>query len=66
MSFRGPQALKDRVESRGPGSENKSLTARTFIHFRGPKALLDIIKGRPFGVGLIVRIITYNKEHPYE
>jgi len=23
-----------------------------------------IIKGRPFGVGLIVRIITYNQERP--
>jgi site-specific recombinase XerD len=41
IRFRGPQALKDRVESRGPGAENKSVTARTFIHFRGPQALTD-------------------------
>jgi hypothetical protein len=25
-----------------------------------------IIKGRPFGVGLIVRINAYREEHPYE
>ena len=30
-----------RVESRGSGAENKPVTARTFIDFRGPKALLD-------------------------
>ncbi len=25
-----------------------------------------IIKGRPFQVGLIVRLYPYRKEHPYE
>jgi hypothetical protein len=29
------------VESRRPVGENKSVTARTFINFRGPQALLD-------------------------
>jgi hypothetical protein len=47
IRFRGPQAQKDRVESRVPAAENKPVTARAFIHFRGPKALLDIIKGAP-------------------
>ena len=39
MSFRGPQALKYRVESRSPGDENKAVTERTFVSFRGPQAL---------------------------
>src|SRR5215470_3348012 len=67
MRFCGPQALKDRVESRVPAAENKPVTARAFIHFRGPKALLDIIKGRPFGVGFeCVGSTPTRKEHPYD
>ena len=58
IRFRGPQAQKDRVESRGPGAENKPVTARAFIHFRGPKALLDSIEGRPFGVGFDCAIVV--------
>src|SRR6516162_2664641 len=30
-----------RVESRGSSAENKPVTARTFINFRGPQALID-------------------------
>ena len=41
-------SISTRVESRVPAAENKPVTARAFIHFRGPKALLDIIRGRPF------------------
>ena len=30
-----------RVESRGPGAENKTVTGTTFVRFRGPGALDD-------------------------
>ena len=35
-----------RVESRGSGAENKMVTARTFIRFRGPQALRDMDESR--------------------
>ena len=50
MKFRGPQALLDRVESHVPAAENKPVTARAFIHFRGLKALLDNILRKGAGV----------------
>jgi len=63
-STRYDKALSRRVESRVPAAENKPVTARAFIHFRGPKALLDIIKGRPFGVGFeCVGSTATRKEH---
>ena len=34
ICFRGPRALKDRVESRGPGAENTPVTDGTFMNFR--------------------------------
>jgi hypothetical protein len=37
-----------------------------FLPHNWPVSDKRIIRGRPFGVGLIVRIITYNKEHPHE
>jgi len=41
IRFRGPQAQKDRVESRGAGAENKAVTDMTFMNLRGPEALKD-------------------------
>ena len=35
-----------RVETRSLGAENKSVTARTFIHFRPPQALKDKLPAR--------------------
>jgi len=52
------------VESRRPVAENKSVTAGTFIHFRGPQALLETIKARPLEQVLIVRIINLQQGAP--
>jgi hypothetical protein len=43
---RGPEPHRcNRVESRGLDAENKPVTARTFINFRGPQALNDKLPG---------------------
>jgi hypothetical protein len=36
----------NRVESRGPGAENKTVTGTTFMRFRGPGALDDNLASR--------------------
>ena len=39
-------AASHRVESRGLCGENKVVTERTFINFRGPQALSDRVESR--------------------
>jgi hypothetical protein len=49
-----PSPGRRKVESCGYGIENKRVTGKTLMRFRGPKALLDIIKGRPFCSAVLV------------